>query len=64
VPIEKELVTDIAVNLIDGDHIEVKTAGKGVLLVGIGNSPALLSGWFEDFWKHYNRAAQGLAFAA
>ena len=25
---------------------------------------ALLSGWFEDFWKHYNRAAQGLAFAA
>ncbi len=25
---------------------------------------ALLSGWFEDFWKHYNRAAKGLAFAA
>ncbi len=25
---------------------------------------ALLSGWFEHFWKHYNRAAQGLAFAA
>jgi hypothetical protein len=25
---------------------------------------ALLSGWFEGFWKHYNRAAQGLAFAA
>jgi hypothetical protein len=25
---------------------------------------ALLSGWFEDFWKHYNRAPQGLAFAA
>jgi hypothetical protein len=25
---------------------------------------ALLSGWFADFWKHYNRAAQGLAFAA
>ena len=25
---------------------------------------ALLSGWFEDFWNHYNRAAQGLAFAA
>lgn len=25
---------------------------------------ALLSRWFEDFWKHYNRAAQGLAFAA
>ena len=25
---------------------------------------ALLSGWFEDFWKHYGRAAQGLAFAA
>jgi Uncharacterised protein family (UPF0236) len=25
---------------------------------------ALLSGWFEDFWKHYNRSAQGLAFAA
>jgi len=25
---------------------------------------ALLSGWFEDFWKHYNRAAHGLAFAA
>jgi hypothetical protein len=25
---------------------------------------ALLSGWFEDFWKHCNRAAQGLAFAA
>ena len=25
---------------------------------------ALLSGWFEDFGKHYNRAAQGLAFAA
>jgi hypothetical protein len=25
---------------------------------------ALLSGWFEDFWKHYNRAPQALAFAA
>ncbi|MGA2864011.1 MAG: hypothetical protein ABSF95_05940 [Verrucomicrobiota bacterium] len=25
---------------------------------------ALLSGWFDDFWKHYNRAGQGLAFAA
>lgn len=25
---------------------------------------SLLSGWFEDFWKHYNRSAQGLAFAA
>jgi len=25
---------------------------------------ALLSGWLEDFWNHYNRAAQGLAFAA
>ena len=25
---------------------------------------ALLSGWFEDFWKNYNRAPQGLAFAA
>lgn len=25
---------------------------------------ALLSGWFEDFWKHYNRAGRGLAFAA
>ncbi len=25
---------------------------------------ALLSGWFEEFWKHYNQAAQGLAFAA
>jgi len=25
---------------------------------------ALLSGWFETFWKHYNRAAHGLAFAA
>jgi hypothetical protein len=25
---------------------------------------ALLSGWFENFWKHYNCAAQGLAFAA
>ena len=25
---------------------------------------ALLSGWFEDFWKNYNRAGQGLAFAA
>jgi hypothetical protein len=24
---------------------------------------ALLSGWFDDFWKHYNRAGQGLAFA-
>lgn len=25
---------------------------------------ALLSGWFDDFWKHYSRAAQGLACAA
>ena len=25
---------------------------------------ALLSGWFEGFWKHYNQAGQGLAFAA
>ena len=25
---------------------------------------ALLSGWFDDFWKHHSRAAQGLAFAA
>jgi hypothetical protein len=25
---------------------------------------ALLSGWFEDFRKHYNRAAHGLAFDA
>jgi hypothetical protein len=25
---------------------------------------ALLSGWFDDFWKHYGRAAEGLAFAA
>jgi len=25
---------------------------------------ALLSGWFENFWKHYNRSEQGLAFAA
>jgi hypothetical protein len=24
---------------------------------------ALLSGWFDDFWKHHSRAAQGLAFA-
>lgn len=24
----------------------------------------LLSGWFEDFWKYYNRSGQGLAFAA
>jgi hypothetical protein len=25
---------------------------------------ALLSGWFGDFWEHYNQAALGLAFAA
>jgi hypothetical protein len=25
---------------------------------------ALLSGWFEDFWKHRSNAARGLAFAA
>ncbi len=25
---------------------------------------ALLSGWFEDFWKAYAKAGQGLAFAA
>ncbi len=25
---------------------------------------ALLSGWFEDFWKAHAKAGQGLAFAA
>jgi hypothetical protein len=25
---------------------------------------ALLSGWFEDFWKHYNRSPQGFALAS
>jgi hypothetical protein len=25
---------------------------------------ALMSGWFETFWKRYNQAGQGLAFAA
>ena len=25
---------------------------------------ALLSGWFESFWKHHSNAARGLAFAA
>jgi hypothetical protein len=25
---------------------------------------ALLSGWFDDFWKHHSRTAQGLSFAA
>ena len=25
---------------------------------------ALLSGWFDNFWRHYRNAAQSLAFAA
>ena len=25
---------------------------------------ALLSGWFDDFWKHYNHRAQSVALAA
>ena len=38
--------------------------GRAGLFAGCYPERRLLSGWFEDFLKHYNRAGQGLAFAA
>jgi hypothetical protein len=53
VPIEKEGVADDAVDGGDGDHGEIKSAGKGILLVGIGGGPG--GGRAEDFADFFGR---------